>query len=597
MGNSSLFRPQEVGQVAHFLCRCFILFLPKLRRMTKRIEATKPYDGQAPGTSGLRKKVTVFQQENYLANFVQSIFDALPKTDYEGQTMLVGGDGRFWNTEAIHEIVRIAAGNGVQRLWVGQYGWLSTPAGSAIIREREGGICRGGIILTASHNPGGPTEDFGIKYNCSNGGPAPEQLSDLIFAKTKTISKILVDDSIPKCGLDLTKLGTQNLTSKFVLEIIDPFDDWVSLMRSIFDFERLKSFISNPKFNFVYDGLNGIAGPYAKRLFLKELGAPGSCLIQCESMTDFGGTHPDPNLTYAKVLVDRMGLKSDGSLLPERTKVPDFGAAGDGDNDRNMILGREWFVTPSDSVAIIAAFAGDAIPYFKKNKISGVARSMPTSCSLKAVAETMGVPHYETPTGWKYFVNLMDAGKVSICGEESFGTGSNHIREKDGLWAVLAWLSILAHVNNDHESLNMSVQQINEEFWEKYGRNYYMRYDYEDLDTVAGQKVYEEAYEFRNKMTDGVVAVEHFDYTDPVDKSLTLKQGIQFRFADPGKRIIFRKSGTGSSGVTIRIYMEYATKNDFKMDRKQALKDLVDLALKACQIENISGRKSPTVIT
>eukprot|EP01056_Protomagalhaensia_sp_Gyna25_P004808 Protomagalhaensia_sp_Gyna_25__4807@NODE_48_length_6292_cov_422_749400_g36_i0_p3_GENE_NODE_48_length_6292_cov_422_749400_g36_i0NODE_48_length_6292_cov_422_749400_g36_i0_p3_ORF_typecomplete_len379_score62_93PGM_PMM_I/PF02878_16/6_4e28PGM_PMM_II/PF02879_16/8_3e21PGM_PMM_III/PF02880_16/4_5e09_NODE_48_length_6292_cov_422_749400_g36_i020043140 len=358
-------------------------------------ESTKAYTDQKPGTSGLRKKVTVFQQSNYLANFVQSIFDAL-ETGYRGGTLLVAGDGRYWNKEAIQIIAEIAAANGVGRLWIGQHGWMSTPAASCVIREREGGIAFGGILLTASHNPGGPSEDFGVKYNCHNGGPAPEAVTNAIYKKSKVIRRFkrLV---LPK--IDLVKLGKVQVNEAFSYEIIDPVQDWMASMRRVFDMPLLKSLISHSKFSFVYDGLNGIAGPYAKAVFVDELGASSNSLVQCEPLEDFGGEHPDPNLTYAHKLVEIMKVKT-----PEKadSSTPLFGAAGDGDNDRNMILGRGWFVTPSDSVAIIASYATQCIPYFHHG-LKGVSRSMPTSMALKQVAEKRKIPHYEVPTGWKFF--------------------------------------------------------------------------------------------------------------------------------------------------------------------------------------------------
>eukprot|EP01055_Gregarina_sp_Pseudo9_P000028 Gregarina_sp_Pseudo_9__27@NODE_1019_length_1965_cov_300_875389_g956_i0_p1_GENE_NODE_1019_length_1965_cov_300_875389_g956_i0NODE_1019_length_1965_cov_300_875389_g956_i0_p1_ORF_typecomplete_len581_score107_37PGM_PMM_III/PF02880_16/2_8e27PGM_PMM_I/PF02878_16/3_8e26PGM_PMM_I/PF02878_16/6_4e03PGM_PMM_II/PF02879_16/3_6e19PGM_PMM_IV/PF00408_20/9_8e07_NODE_1019_length_1965_cov_300_875389_g956_i01251867 len=580
--------------------------------MTVTVSATKPYQDQKPGTSGLRKKVTVFQQENYLANFVQSIFDAVPKSEYEKGTLLCSGDGRYWNKEAIQIIAEIAAGNGVARMWVGRNGWMSTPAASCVIREREDGVAFGGILLTASHNPGGPQADFGIKYNCQNGGPAPESVTNLIFEKSKLISEIK-RCSVPK--LDLSKVGTVKVSDSFCVEVIDPVEDWLKLMCRIFDMNSLKSLVQNPSFSFVYDGLNGIAGPYARAVFVDTLGAPESVLTQCEPLEDFGGEHPDPNLTYAHKLVEIMKVshpeKADGS-------TPMFGAAGDGDNDRNMILGRGWFVTPSDSVAIIAAYATKCIPYFQSG-LKGVSRSMPTSKALAQVAEKLKINQYEVPTGWKFFGNLMDAGLLSICGEESFGTGSDHIREKDGLWAVLAWLSILAYRNkgmaeNQEPPRMVSVQKINEEFWAEYGRNYYTRYDYEGVDTAAANQVMSYVLglkvdavasneEFSQATRDylkeqPLKEVTNFCYTDPVDRSVSANQGVIVLFQN-GDRFVLRLSGTGSSGATIRLYIEKfeADHHKHSVPTVEAMKNLVAVALDMSKIEKYTGRKEPTVIT
>lgn len=528
------------------------------------IVSTEPYAGQKPGTSGLRKKVTVFKEKNYLGNFVQAIFDALPEAEYKGRTLLCSGDGRYFNKEAIQIVAEIAAANGVDRLWVGEHGWFSTPAASATIREREGGICAGGILLTASHNPGGETEDFGIKFNCANGGPAPENITNAIFQKTQVIKEIkratLPLISTSKLGKETHELENGQ---KFTVEIINPYEDWVKLIKSVFDMESIKALIANPEFSFVYDALNGIAGPYAKELFLKELGASEKSLLQCESKEDFGGCHPDPNLTYAKALVETMKV-----FHPESADetTPLFGAAGDGDNDRNMILGRGWFVTPSDSVAIIAAYAPKCIPYFKDG-LKGVSRSMPTSLALKKVADKLGYKHYEVPTGWKFFGNLMDAGLCSICGEESFGTGSDHVREKDGLWAVLCWLSILAYEAKQQGRI-VTVKEVNEKFWQTYGRNYYSRYDYEGVTTEAGDEVmarmskckadsYGEvsAQTAKYLETNPVVDINIFKYEDVVDKSISDNQGVRVFFKDDS-RFVIRLSGTGSSGATIRVFFE-----------------------------------------
>mmetsp|Transcript_21268 Transcript_21268/g.51961 ORF Transcript_21268/g.51961 Transcript_21268/m.51961 type:complete len:400 (+) Transcript_21268:58-1257(+) len=392
---------------------------------------TTPYNDQKPGTSGLRKKTKVFMEGNYLPNFIQSIFDSLPADELKGSTILVSGDGRFYNKDAIRIICEIAAGNGVGTVWTGKDGLCSTPAASAIIREREKGIAYGGIILTASHNPGGPENDFGVKYNTSNGGPALEALTGKVFEKSKGITRYLKVDLPP---FDLHAIGTYDLVpGKFKVEVIDPTEDYVALLKTIFDFPKLQTFVKRPDFSMVYDGMHGVAGPYGKRIFCEELGLPSSCLTNCDPKEDFGGGHPDPNLVYAHDLVEVMKVLKPDSIIES---TPEFGAAGDGDCDRNMILGKGFFVTPSDSVAVIASLASASIPYFKSG-LKGVSRSMPTSGALDRVAEKMGLAMYETPTGWKFFGNLMDAGRLSICGEESFGTGSDHIREKDGIWAVL----------------------------------------------------------------------------------------------------------------------------------------------------------------
>ncbi|CAN0871633.1 Phosphoglucomutase, cytoplasmic, partial [Linum grandiflorum] len=450
---------------------------------------SSPIDGQKPGTSGLRKKVKVFMQPHYLENFVQSTFNALTPEKVRGATLVVSGDGRYYSKEAIQIIIKMAAGNGVRLVWVGQNGLLSTPAVSAVIRERvgpDGSKATGAFILTASHNPGGPDEDFGIKYNMENGGPAPEGITDKIYENTKTIKEYLTSD-VP--NVDISTVHVASFTGpegQFDVDVFDSASDYVKLMKSIFDFESIKKLITSPNFTFCYDALHGVAGAYAHRIFVEELGAKESSLLNCVPKEDFGGGHPDPNLTYAKELVARMGLgKSDSSVEP-----PEFGAAADGDADRNMVLGKRFFVTPSDSVAIIAANAVESIPYFSSG-LKGVARSMPTSAALDVVAKSLNLKFFEVPTGWKFFGNLMDAGLCSVCGEESFGTGSDHIREKDGIWAVLAWLSILAYKNKDN--LNggklVSVEDIVRKHWATYGRHYYTRYDYENVDAGAAKEL------------------------------------------------------------------------------------------------------------
>lgn len=574
-------------------------------------EQTKPYDGQKPGTSGLRKKVTEFQKPHYLHNFVQSTFNALPASEVKGCTLVVSGDGRYYSEVAIQVIIKIAAANGIKCVWVGQNGLLSTPAVSAIIRRRtgsEGQKAYGGFILTASHNPGGPHEDFGIKYNCDNGGPALESLTDKIYKNTTTISEYQIAADLPE--VDISSIGNTSFEGPegpFSVEVFDSADDYISLMKTIFDFGAIRTLLSRSDFPFLFDGLNGVAGAYSK-LFLDELGVSPDSLANCVPKEDFGGGHPDPNLTYAHHLVDAMGL---GEHQPAK-EPPEFGAACDGDADRNMILGKRFFVTPSDSVAILAANAVEAIPYFKSG-LKGVARSMPTSAALDVVAKGLDLKFFEVPTGWKFFGNLMDANMCSICGEESFGTGSDHIREKDGIWAVLAWLSVLAHKNKDVPSGGKlaTVEDIVRGHWSKYGRHFYTRYDYEGVDADAAKKLMAHLVSSQsdvaaiNKVVKGVggdvAEVEkgdEFEYHDPVDGSVAKHQGIRFYFKD-GSRLIFRLSGTGSVGATIRVYIEQYVSDPSKtgLDAADALKPLVKVALELSKMQEFTGRDKPTVIT
>ncbi|KAK4789997.1 hypothetical protein SAY86_017301 [Trapa natans] len=573
---------------------------------------TTSFDGQKPGTSGLRKKVKVFVQPHYLHNFVQSTFNALSAENVRGATLVVSGDGRYFSKEAIQIIIKMSAANGVRRVWVGQNGLLSTPAVSAVIRERtglDGSKATGAFILTASHNPGGPNEDFGIKYNMGNGGPAPESVTDKIYENTKTIQEYLIAENLP--NVDIAVVGVTCFTGpegQFDVEVFDSASDYVALMKSIFDFQSIRKLLTSPNFTFCYDALHGVAGAYAKRIFVEELGAQECSLLNCTPKEDFGGGHPDPNLTYAKELVARMGLgkSNTGEGLPE------FGAAADGDADRNMILGKRFFVTPSDSVAIIAANAVDAIPYFSGG-LKGVARSMPTSAALDVVAKKLGLEFFEVPTGWKFFGNLMDAGKCSVCGEESFGTGSDHIREKDGIWAVLAWLSILAYKNKDNFSGQklVSVEDIVRQHWAAYGRHYYTRYDYENVDAGAAKELMAHLVKLQSSLSgvndiikgvrpdvSKVVDADEFEYKDPVDGSVSKHQGIRYLFED-GSRLVFRLSGTGSEGATIRLYIEQYEKDSSKTgrDSQEALAPLVEVALKLSKMEEFTGRSSPTVIT
>jgi phosphoglucomutase len=543
--------------------------------MSVSIISTQPFDDQKPGTSGLRKKVKVFQGENYLENFVQSTFDSIG--DFSGKTLVVGGDGRFFNREAIQIILKMAAANGFGRALVGQGGILSTPAASHVIRKYK---AYGGLILSASHNPAGPDEDFGIKYNIGNGGPAPENVTDAIYARTLEISeyKILQTGDIPLDGLGSFKLGDMQV------EVIDSVDDYAELMQSLFDFKAIRALLAGG-FKIKFDAMHAVTGPYATRIFAGLLGAPADSVMNCVAKEDFGGGHPDPNLTYAHELVDIM----------YGDDAPEFGAASDGDGDRNMILGNHFFVTPSDSLAILAANA-EAAPGYKAG-IAGIARSMPTSAAADRVAAAMGLDCYETPTGWKFFGNLMDAGKVTMCGEESFGTGSNHVREKDGMWAVLFWLNILA-------VRKTSVQAIVSEHWKRFGRNYYSRHDYEGVDSAAAEQVLQNVRDQFDALPGQTIAgrvvgsCDDFAYTDPVDGSISRNQGVRVLFED-GSRIIFRLSGTGTSGATIRIYLESyeADVSKHDMDAQDALAEMITAAGEMSRLRELTGRDTPTVIT
>ncbi len=536
---------------------------------------TQAFSDQKPGTSGLRKKVSVFQQPHYLENFVQSIFDTLIVP--ENAVLTLGGDGRFYNREAIQVIIEMAVANGFVKVIVGQGGILSTPAASHIIRQHQ---TFGGIILSASHNPGGPDKDFGIKYNTANGGPAPEKITEAIFENSKVIQFYKKAEIV---NIDLDVLG-ETVLEGCAVTIIDSVHGYADLMEGMFDFAAIRALLTDG-FQFKFDAMHAVTGPYAKAIFLDRLGAPADSLMNCEVTEDFGGGHPDPNLTYAHDLVD----------IVYGMQAPDFGAASDGDGDRNMILGKAFFVTPSDSLAIIAANA-HLIPAYKQG-IVGVARSMPTSGAVDRVAAKMGIDCYETPTGWKFFGNLMDAGKVTLCGEESFGTGSNHVREKDGLWAVLCWLNIIA-------VRKQSVEKIVKAHWAEYGRNVYSRHDYEAIPTVKADRVIARLrHQFDTWIGQGfgnyqVKACDDFAYSDPVDGSVSVSQGIRILFTD-GSRIVFRLSGTGTRGATIRIYLEAYDPDvaNHHLDAQQALKELVDIALRLSDLIAITGQTQPTVIT
>ena len=535
-----------------------------------------PFDDQKPGTSGLRKKVKHFQQAHYLENFVQSIFDSIG--DFKGKSLVLGGDGRYFNKDAIQIILKMASANGFAKVIVGQNGIFSTPAASVVIRKYK---TFGGIILSASHNPGGPDEDFGIKYNTANGGPAPEKITDAIYDRTKLITQYqsLSDED----EIDLSSIAIHQLNGMTV-EVIDSVSDYAELMQDLFDFTAIKTMIANG-FTICFDAMHAVTGPYAKEILENQLGAGTGSVINGIPLEDFGGGHPDPNLVHAETLAELMFSE----------QSPDLGAASDGDGDRNMIVGKHIFVTPSDSLAIITANA-DLVPAYK-GQVTGVARSMPTSQAPDQVAKKLGIDCYETPTGWKFFGNLMDADKVTLCGEESFGTGSSHIREKDGLWAVLFWLNILA-------ARNESVLDIVQQHWQEYGRNYYSRHDYEAVESDLANKMMSGLQE-KVKVLAGtslgsldVSYSDDFSYTDPVDNSISAHQGIRIGFTN-GSRIIFRLSGTGTSGATIRVYYESYETDPQKMnqDTQEALSELIDISLDVSQLQQITGRDKATVIT
>jgi phosphoglucomutase len=537
---------------------------------------TTPFDDQRPGTSGLRKKVTAFQQPHYLENFVQSIFNVLG--DFSGQTLVVGGDGRFYNREALQIILKMAAANGFGRVMVGCGGILSTPAASCVIRKYN---TFGGIILSASHNPGGPDADFGIKYNTANGGPAPEKITEAIFNQSKTITEYRTLDT---SDIDLDTPGQQQLGA-MVVEIIDPVTDYADLMEQLFDFDSMRSLLSSGSFSMRFDAMNAVTGPYADEILQTRLGAPAGTVLRGKPLPDFGGAHPDPNLVHATELVATM----------RGADAPDFGAASDGDGDRNMILGRDFYVTPSDSLAILAANA-KLVPGYAEG-LAGVARSMPTSQAVDRVAAAMGIECFETPTGWKFFGNLLDAGKITLCGEESFGTGSSHVREKDGLWAVLFWLNILA-------ARQQSVAEIVHEHWQQYGRDVYTRHDYEGVSAEGANALMEQLRSRSAGLAGqnfGHYSVSHsddFSYTDVVDNSVSSKQGIRILFSN-GARIIYRLSGTGTEGATLRVYIEQPEKDTAKLDQdpQVLLDELIKLSLSFAQIEKFTGRSTPDVIT
>ena len=543
--------------------------------MTNQTISTQPFLDQKPGTSGLRKKVTVFQQPHYLENFVQSIFDSVSMP--ENATLTLGGDGRFYNRVAIQTIIKMAAANGFAKVIVGQGGILSTPAASHIIRQYN---TLGGIILSASHNPAGPSEDFGIKYNTPNGGPAPEKITEAIFAKSKVINAYKIAD-FSDVNIDVIgETPLDGFPSEFKVQVINPVTDYADLI----DFAAIKN-LFNTGFKLKFDAMYAVTGPYAKEILVNRLGAPQSCLMNCEVSETFGGGHPDPNLTYAHELVEVLYGQN----------APDFGAASDGDGDRNMILGNHFFVTPSDSLAIIASNA-TLIPAYKQG-LAGVARSMPTSGAVDRVAKKLNIPCYETPTGWKFFGNLMDADKVTLCGEESFGTGSNHVREKDGLWAVLCWLNIIA-------AKKQGVEDIVKRHWVEYGRNVYSRHDYEAVPSdIANGVMAHIKSQFTSLPSQNfgkycIKTADDFSYTDPIDGSTSTGQGIRIIFTDDS-RIVFRLSGTGTDGATVRIYLEAFEPNvaNHHLDAQLALAEMIEVAEEISQLKQRSGRNAPTVIT
>ncbi|SDD90974.1 alpha-D-glucose phosphate-specific phosphoglucomutase [Rhodospira trueperi] len=542
-----------------------------------RVEPTTPFDDQKPGTSGLRKTVSVFRQPRYLENFVQAIFDSVPGR--QGATLVLGGDGRFHNKTAIQTIIRMAAANGIARVLVGRDGLLSTPGASCVIRERG---AWGGIILSASHNPGGPDGDFGIKFNPSNGGPAPERITDAIYARTREIGEYCILDT-PE--VDLSALGEQTVDD-MVVEVIDPVADYAALMERLFDFDAIRALFQGG-FRMCFDAMHAVTGPYAREILENRLGAPAGTVINGEPLDDFNEGHPDPNLVHARDLVERLFADGDAA--------PDMGAASDGDGDRNMILGRRFYVTPSDSLAALTLNATLAPGYARG--VAGVARSMPTSRAPDRAAALLGIPCFETPTGWKFFGTLLDAGKATLCGEESFGTGSDHVREKDGLWAVLFWLNIVA-------ASGKSVEDLVRDLWARVGRIYYTRHDYEDLPKRQAETLMNDLRArlpslFGTKQGGRLVMLaDDFAYTDPVDGSTASGQGVRILFED-GARIVYRLSGTGTAGATLRVYIERPEDDPARhdMDTQAALADLIATADALAGIQDRTGRGGPTVIT
>lgn len=540
---------------------------------------TTPFNDQKPGTSGLRKKTRVFMQPHYLENFIQSVFDSVredSKAGFENETLVVGGDGRYYNRAATQTILRMAAANGIGRVLVGRDCLLSTPAVSAVIRRRA---AMGGLVLSASHNPGGIDADFGVKYNVRNGGPAPEGITQRIYETSLKITRYFTLDH---ANLDLNHLGSQRLDDTEVV-VIDSLEDYVAVCEQLFDFKALAELFKSG-FRMQFDAMNAVTGPYARHILEERLGARAGTVINGIPLEDFGGHHPDPNLVHAAELVAHLNAAD----------APDFGAACDGDGDRNLILGRNFFVTPGDSLALIAEHAQQCIPGYAKG-LAGAARSMPTSTAVDRVAKELGVSCYETPTGWKFFGNLMDAGLCTICGEESFGTGSNHVREKDGLWAVLCWLSILAVTRK-------SVTEVVHDHWKRFGRSYYQRHDYEHLDLTAATQMVEALRQRLGTLAgisfggSNVATADDFSYTDPVDGSTSVHQGLRILLED-GSRVVVRLSGTGTEGATLRLYVERYLSDGGDGDIDEVLQPLVTDGRELLELQKWVGREEPTIVT
>jgi phosphoglucomutase len=553
--------------------------MTKLPQVPITTVATTPFPDQRPGTSGLRKRTRVFMREHYLENFVQSVFDVMREQaggDLGAATIVIGGDGRFYNRNATQIIIRMAVGNGFGTVLVGRDGLTSTPAMSAIIRRRG---ALGGLVLSASHNPGGIDGDFGIKYNVRNGGPAPEAVTERIYARTRTLAEYRIAHHEP---VPLEREGERQIQATRVC-VIDPISDYAAIMREIFDFDALRRLFAGG-FRLCFDAMHAVTGPYAHYLFEDCLGAPSGTVLNGRPLEDFGGHHPDPNQVHAASLVARM----------ESADAPDMGAASDGDGDRNMILGRSFFVTPGDSLAILAEHAQESIPGYRGG-LAGVARSMPTSAAVDRVARALGIVCYETPVGWKFFGNLMDAGLITLCGEESFGTGSNHVREKDGLWAVLSWLSLLG-------ATRLSVADVVRRHWRRFGRSFYQRHDYEDLQADAAgemmRRFTERLATLPGEKVNGfaVEAADDFRYTDPVDGSVSEHQGLRVKMND-GSRIVYRVSGTSAESTTVRIYLERHCDGGFERPVGDVLAPLARTARELVDLKTFCGRDEPTLVT
>jgi len=535
---------------------------------------TTPFDGQKPGTSGLRKKVSVFQKPNYLENFVQSIFDSVPSL--QGGTLILGGDGRFYNDIAIQTILRMAAANEVVQIIVGQNGLFSTPAVSNLIRLHE---AAGGIVLSASHNPGGPDGDFGLKLNVENGGPAPEVVTNAIYERTQQIDRYKIAKG---SDIDLSEIGDTRL-GEMTIKIIDPVTDYVKMMEELFDFDSINNLLDGKRICF--DAMHAVTGPYAKAIFCGRLGLPEDSVINGEPQPDFGGGHPDPNPVYAKELFETMSSKD----------APFFGAASDGDGDRNIVLGPNIYISPSDSLAVLAANATDVPGY--ENGIPGVARSMPTSRAVDVVAKDLGIEYFETPTGWKFFGNLLDAGRIALCGEESAGASSDHIREKDGLWAILMWLNILA-------ARHQSVKDVISDHWLTYGRHYYSRHDYEGVEKEKAEAVMSKLSEKLESLVgktfqgETVSKADNFSYHDPVDGSVSHNQGLRVEF-ESGSRFVIRLSGTGTVGATLRLYLEKyePSDGDLEQDVQMALRPMAEIAEEIAAIKTTIDRPQPSLVS